>query len=49
MLNIFDKVLKVFGRIKYINYLELYVKTIKKWRDKDQFLNQTLGYKDFNN
>lgn len=30
-------------------YLDLQVKVVKKWRDKDQFLNQTLGYKDFNN
>ena len=29
-------------------YLDLRVKVIEKWRDKDQFLNQTLGYKDFN-
>ena len=30
-------------------YLDLRVKVIDKWRDKEQFLNQTLGYKDFNN
>ena len=30
-------------------YLDLKVKVVEKWRDKDQFLNQTLGYKDFNN
>ena len=30
-------------------YLDLRVKVVEKWRDKDQFLNQTLGYKDFNN
>ena len=29
-------------------YLDLRVKVIEKWRDKEQFLNQTLGYKDFN-
>ena len=29
-------------------YLDLRVKVIKKWRDKKQFLKQTLGYKDFN-
>ena len=27
-------------------YLELYVKTIKKWRDKEKYLNE-LGYNDF--
>lgn len=30
-------------------YLDLRVKVVEKWRDKEQFLNQTLGYKDFNN
>lgn len=30
-------------------YLDLRVKVVDKWRDKEQFLNQTLGYKDFNN
>ena len=30
-------------------YLDLKVKVVENWRDKDQFLNQTLGYKDFNN
>ena len=29
-------------------YLELYVKVIPKWRDKESFLNE-LGYKEFNN
>lgn len=29
-------------------YLDLKVKVVENWRDKDQFLNQTLGYKDFN-
>lgn len=29
-------------------YLELFVKVIKKWRDKDKILNE-IGYKDFNN
>lgn len=29
-------------------YLDLRVKVVEKWRDKEQFLNQTLGYKDFN-
>jgi len=29
-------------------YLDLKVKVVEKWRDKEQFLNQTLGYKDFN-
>ena len=28
-------------------YLDLKVKVVEKWRDKEQFLNQTLGYKDF--
>lgn len=28
-------------------YLELFVKVVEKWRDKDKFLNE-LGYKDFN-
>jgi GTP-binding protein Era len=27
-------------------YLELYVKTIKKWRDREKYLNE-LGYNDF--
>ena len=27
-------------------YLELYVKTIKNWRDKERYL-QELGFKDF--
>lgn len=27
-------------------YLELYVKTIKKWRDKEKYLTE-LGYNDF--
>lgn len=30
-------------------YLDLKVKVVEKWRDKEQFLNQTLGYQDFNN
>jgi GTPase len=29
-------------------YIELYVKVIPKWRDKESFLNE-LGYKEFNN
>ena len=29
-------------------YLELFVKVVKKWRDKDKFLNM-IGYKDFLN
>jgi GTP-binding protein Era len=34
----------------YLNkkvYLELFVKVVEKWRDKDKFLNE-IGYKDFN-
>lgn len=27
-------------------YLELYVKTIKNWRDKERYLSE-LGFKDF--
>ena len=27
-------------------YLELYVKTVPKWREKDKFLNDTI-FKDF--
>ena len=27
-------------------YLELYVKTIKKWREKEKYLNE-LGFNDF--
>ena len=33
----------------YLNmkvYLELYVKTIKNWRDKERYLSE-LGFKDF--
>ena len=36
---------------KYFNkkiYLELFVKVIPKWRDKEKFLNM-IGYKDFLN
>ena len=29
-------------------YLDLRVKVVEKWRDKEHFLNQTLGYKEFN-
>ena len=29
-------------------YLDLKVKVVENWRDKEHFLNQTLGYKDFN-
>lgn len=29
-------------------YLDLRVKTVNNWRDKDSFLNQELGLKDFN-
>ena len=29
-------------------YLDLKVKTVKNWQDKDSFLKETLGYKDFN-
>ena len=29
-------------------YLDLRVKVIPNWRDKDSFLNEQLGYKDFN-
>ena len=29
-------------------YLDLRVKTVNNWRDKDSFLNQELGFKDFN-
>ena len=28
-------------------YLELFVKVISKWRDKDKILNE-IGFKDFN-
>ena len=29
-------------------YLDLFVKVIPKWRDKDRILNE-IGFKDFNN
>ena len=29
-------------------YLDLRVKVISDWRDKDSFLNKELGFKDFN-
>ena len=28
-------------------YLELFVKVIKKWRDREKYLNE-IGYKEFN-
>ena len=29
-------------------YLELFVKTVKKWREKDKYLSE-FGFKDFEN
>ena len=29
-------------------YLDLKVKVIEDWRNKDSFLNEQLGFKDFN-
>ena len=29
-------------------YLELFVKTVKKWREKDRYLSE-FGFKDFEN